>query len=45
VEYFGKVEISDRITPDGSIAQDAQSGAAKTSSSVRRMRKEKGPPL
>jgi len=45
VEYFGKVEINDRITPECSIAQDAQSRVAKTSSSVRMMRKEKGRPL
>jgi hypothetical protein len=44
VEYFGKVEINDRITPDCSIAQDAQSGVAKTSSRVRMAYKAKGRP-
>jgi hypothetical protein len=44
VEYFGKVEINDRITPDCSIAHDAQSGVAKSSSPMRMTRREKRPP-
>jgi hypothetical protein len=44
VEYFGKVEINDRITPDCSMARGAQSVVAKNRQLGPHDGQKKGPP-